>query len=323
MSNKAIPAPLLPLAAALSWGAMFPIAAHAFADVDPFNITAIRYAVASLIFVGLLAWREGRGAFALEGRGWLLFGLGSLGFAGFNLFSYVGLSHTEPQNAAIVIPMLPLVTVLLRWGLDGIRPDPRLLGVIGVALAGVVLVVTGGSLSGLQGGTGDLLVFAGMLCWALYTRSAARFGGWSPLRYTTLTAGLGTVTVVTATAVADVAGWQTLPGPGDVGGALPEIAFIVLFGAVLAVVAWNAGVQRLGAPTASLFITMVPVTTFVIRIAEGYSPRAAEFVGTGLVITSLLAASLLMRRAETAKIRVGRAEGHIAGPTRPAVASGR
>ena len=59
MSNKAA-APLLALIAVLSWGAMFPIAAHAIPTVEPLHLTALRYGLASVVFVALL-WRiEGR-----------------------------------------------------------------------------------------------------------------------------------------------------------------------------------------------------------------------------------------------------------------------
>lgn len=285
-----IPAPLLPLTAALSWGAMFPIAHHAFGDVDPFNITAIRYLAASAAFVAILLAVEGRAALRLEGRGLRLLLLGSLGFAGFNLLAYVGLSHTEPENAAIIIPTMPLVTVLVRWVRDGVRPGPALLAGIGLALTGVMLVVTGGDPSHLHGGVGDVLVFLGVVSWVVYTTGAAGFAGWSPLRYTAITAPLGTLTIVAATGVADAAGWQTLPSGGDVWAALPEIAFIVVLGAVVAVLAWNTGVRRLGPATTALFITVVPVTTFAIRIGGGYVPSVAEMVGTGLVLAALVVA---------------------------------
>src|SRR4051812_50023049 len=48
------------LVAALSWGAMFPIAASALHRVDAFPLTAIRYGVAAVVFLGLLYAVEGR-----------------------------------------------------------------------------------------------------------------------------------------------------------------------------------------------------------------------------------------------------------------------
>src|SRR5215207_2569050 len=86
------------LTAAVAWGAMFPIAAVALERVDPFSLTAIRYGMAAVVFLALLAAIEGKRALRTEGRGLELFVLGSLGFAGFNLLSYAGLEHTHPQN---------------------------------------------------------------------------------------------------------------------------------------------------------------------------------------------------------------------------------
>ena len=100
------------LIAALAWGAMFPIASVALEHVDPFVLTAIRYGVAVVIFLILLRVIEGRSALRTEGRARELFILGSLGFAGFNLLSYVGLEHTHPQNAALIVALQPLVTAV-------------------------------------------------------------------------------------------------------------------------------------------------------------------------------------------------------------------
>ncbi|MEV4389321.1 DMT family transporter, partial [Micromonospora sp. NPDC049580] len=69
----------------------------------------------------------------------------------------------------------------------------------------------------------------------------------------------------------------------------PEVA------AVVAVLAWNTGVQRLGAANAALFMNLVPVTTFVVQIARGYRPEAIELVGAAITIAALVAANLATR----------------------------
>src|SRR3954447_16257757 len=107
---------LLPsLTAALAWGAMFPIAATAIQHVDAFHLTAVRYLVATAIFLGLLAWIEGRRALLPQGRALELFILGTLGFACFNLLAYVALEHTPPQDAALIIATAPLLTAFAVW----------------------------------------------------------------------------------------------------------------------------------------------------------------------------------------------------------------
>src|SRR3954471_21718097 len=152
------------LLAALSWGAMFPIAASALHHVDPFPLTAIRYGVAVIVFLGLLYAVEGRRALNLQGRGRELFILGSIGFAGFNLLSYVGLEHTRPQDAALIVASQPLLMVLALWLMYKKAPTGTTLIAMGVALLGVTLVITRGhpgSLLGGAGSGGDLMILVG------------------------------------------------------------------------------------------------------------------------------------------------------------------
>jgi drug/metabolite transporter (DMT)-like permease len=73
------------LVATVSWGCMFPVMTSALTQMDPFNVTAIRYTIAAIPFAVLLLAREGKGAFNLKGERHLLAWLfGTAGFAGFN-----------------------------------------------------------------------------------------------------------------------------------------------------------------------------------------------------------------------------------------------
>ena len=143
---------------------------------------------------------------------------------------------------------------------------------------------------------GRRLVLAGVFCFIVYTIGASRFPGFSPLRYTALTAGLGWIVIAAATGVATVAGLEPEPSPGDVWSVAPQIAYIALLGAVVAVVAWNAAVGRIGAQNTALFGNLIPITTFTIEIARGYRPVALELAGAGITVTALLATNLLQRR---------------------------
>lgn len=305
MSNKTA-APLFALVAVLSWGAMFPIAAHAIPRVEPFHLTALRYGIASLLFVALLWRTEGLVKLRPDGRALRLWALGTLGFAGFNLLSYVGLEHTGPRNAALIVPTMPLITAIVRWARDGIRPAATTIGATAVALTGVVLVISHGDLATLgEGGVGfgSLLVLAGVFCWVLYTLGAADFPEFSPLRYTTLSAVAGTVSIVAITEVAAAAGWVAVPSPADVGAVWPELAFIVVMGALVAVLAWNSAVRAIGPQNGALFINLVPVTAFVISIGGGYRPGAVELAGAGLTISALVGGNLLARSPRRARPR--------------------
>ena len=200
------------LVPAFGWGAMFPIADSAIVRVDPFHLTAIRYLLAAAGFLALLWMIEGVRALRLEGRGLELWAFGSAGIAGFNLFAFAGLEHTTPEHAALIVATSPLMTLLADAALARRAPRPVTLGFVLMALAGVLLVIGHGDPTALlHGGIngGDLLVLIGTASFVVYTFGARRFGGYSSLRYTALTATGGTLTVIAVTAFAAAVGWLT------------------------------------------------------------------------------------------------------------------
>ncbi|MET8305996.1 MULTISPECIES: DMT family transporter [unclassified Micromonospora] len=285
-----------PLLAVLSWGVMFPVLASALTRVDPLNLTTARYLLAALILVAILLLREGAGALRLGGRAVEVAVLGVVGFAGFNVLTNLALEHAAPQQIALFVATTPVITQLVRWARDGVRPKPLLLALSLVALLGVGLVITRGSLTGLgQFGLGGLMMIGAVLGWAIYTHGASQFGTWSPLRYTTLTALAGTAAMLAASVLADGIGWQHAPAAADLVAVAPQLAYAVIMGAVIAVLAWNTGVQRLGAANAALFMNLVPVTTFTVQIVRGYRPEPIELVGAAITIAALIAANLATR----------------------------
>jgi drug/metabolite transporter (DMT)-like permease len=286
------------LTAALMWGAMFPIAATAIRHVDAFHLTAVRYLVASAIFLGLLAAVEGRRALLPQGRALELFILGTLGFACFNLFAYVALAHTPPQDASLIIATSPLLTALAVWLTTRQKPSKATVGAMAVALFGVVLVITHGDPSALvhgDGRAGDLLVLAGVASFVAYTIGSRRFGDFSPLRYTALSATGGTLTIVAVTALLTLTGTYPLPNTAEWSDAAPQTAFIIFAGAVIGVLAWNEGVRRIGAANGALFMNLVPVVTFAVEIGRGYRPGEFEILGALLTIAALVFANLASR----------------------------
>jgi drug/metabolite transporter (DMT)-like permease len=286
---------------AVTWGGQFVVGKSALATVDAFPLTAVRYAVAAALWLAVLAVVEGRAALRPDGRGLRLLWLGSLGFAGFNLFAYTGLAHARPQSASLIVALAPLLTALVLWRRTRVRPAPATFGLLALALGGVALVISAGHPSTILNGSigwGDGLVLAGVLSFVLYTLAAAEFPDFSPLRYTTLTAALGWLTIAAATAVALASGLVAAPSAHRLWQVTPQIAYLALPGAFLAVLTWNAAFKRLGAQNAVLFGNLIPVTTFAIEIVRGYRPNWAEVAGAALTISALVANNLLGRRAE-------------------------
>jgi drug/metabolite transporter (DMT)-like permease len=306
---------------------LFPIALVTLSSLDPFHMTAIRYGITAIILLVLLTAVEGRDALRLEGKVARLALLGSFGFAGLGMFLFVGLQHSRPEHGGIIMATQPLIAAVVAWLLKGTRPARSTLGFLGIALAGVVLVITKGHFAGLfDGGTGwgDLLMFFGAVSWIIYTLGAAEFPSWSPLRYTALTCVLALPTIFGITLAATASGYVATPTGAAVASVGWELAYIIGVASVLGVLSWNAGNKMLGATNGVLFINFVPITVFAIRIAQGHHFTPIEFVGAALVIGALIGNNIATKRpASRVRPRAmhtgGQAEvaGHAQGSRRP------
>jgi drug/metabolite transporter (DMT)-like permease len=291
------------LVAAVAWGGLFPIALIALSSLDPFYMTAIRYGVTAIILIGLLAALEGRDALRTGNKTLRLAVLGSLGFGGLGLFVLLGLQHSRPEHGAIIMATQPLIAAVAGWLLKGTRPNKATWGFLGVALAGVVLVITKGRFAGLfDAGTGwgDLLMFFGAVSWVIYTLGAAEFPSWSPLRYTALTCVLSLPAIFGVALAVTVDGYVAAPGVEAIASVGWQLAYIIGVASVVGVISWNAGNKILGAANGVLFINFVPITVFAIRIAQGHHFTPIEFVGAALVIGALIGNNIVAKRAVSA-----------------------
>ena len=244
---------LLPsLTAALCFGTMFPVAASALHHIDAVHLTAIRYGLATLIFLGVLSAVEGRAALSPGRRGLELWALGSAGFAIFNLLAYLGLGSSTPQHASVFIALMPIMTGAGDALITRTPPRPAIAGFAIVALAGVALVISGGHPADLvRGGlrVGDALFALAAASFVVYALGARRFPDYSPLRYTSLSAAGGTVTILAVTGIVTLVGAERPPTLADLAADWWQVAYLVVVGAVIAVLAFNEGVSCWARPT--------------------------------------------------------------------------
>ncbi len=296
--NSAVIGALFASFTGIVWGGQFVVGKSALARVDSFWLTTFRYAVAAAILLVLLAVFEGRAALLPRGRFVALAVLGTLGFAGFNLLAYTGLEHARPQSASLIVALSPLLVALVLWARTGKRPANSTFVALAVALVGVALVISHGHPTTLWSGSlgwGDVLVLGGVLSFVLYTLGAANHRDMSALRYTALTAALGWPAILVATLVGTAAGWLSAPSGGDLWAITPQLLYLAIPGAVLAVLTWNGAVELVGPQTTSLFGNLIPISTFVIVIVQGYRPGALELAGAVIAIAALVAYNLLSR----------------------------
>lgn len=294
------------LLAVIVWGVQFPIAKDAFAVVDPFYVTLIRYLVAVLILTPVVLIREGRAALSYQGLGPLVCSMGAMGMSVSPLMVFYGVSIAGAEHGSVIVALQPSVMVIVQWIAFNKRPSRFTLICILVAFLGVLLVVTKGG-TALQESSdailGSVLILAGGLCWIYYTLGTERLKGWSVWRITMLTMLPGAATTMAITSGMTAAGWLASPAIADYQQVGWDLLFLGIFGVLFGMLAWNFGTRRIGPLNSMLLTNLMPVVTFTYRAAQGYKFEAVELAGATVVVIALVANNLYLRHQFVANIR--------------------
>jgi drug/metabolite transporter (DMT)-like permease len=265
----------------------------------------VRYLFGIALFVLLLVAFEGRRALRYDGRLGAATLYGLIGITGFNLFVWLGLGHTRPEHASIILALQTPLTAIAVWLVRGHRPAAFTLGCVLLAFGGVVLVVTQGNPhAAIEGGEllGDALIFCGAISWVTYTLAGAwKFAGWSPLRMTVLTCIPGTVGLLAANAIAVVLGHSEIPSLQSISAVAWQILYFSVGTVVLGVLGFNAAARRLGPLNTMLMLNLIPIGVFGIEAALGRSFAAIEIAGAAVVIGALVANNLYLRGSSTSR----------------------
>lgn len=301
MRNSLLVGAILSAFAAASWGAMFPVANHAFQYISPFYFTIIRYLPVALILVVILYFVEGKKAFKLDGNGFKIWVYGTMGFTIYNLFIFWGqdlLGDPGVLLASIMEALAPIISVLILWFLHNNRPYLfTILSILG-AFVGVLFVITNGDFS-LLFGSGRLIPLIILLLaaggWAAYTIGGPEFDGWSVLRYSALSCLYGTLTALVVVVAVSIIGWVEVPTLHEVYMVRYNMLFMIFVPGLLALIFWNQGVKILTPINAILFINFAPVTTVIIQVIQGYKISFYEYLGVFIVCLMIILNNLYQR----------------------------
>ena len=304
MKNKVLLGAFLCFIASVSWGAMFPVANHAFNHIDPFYFTIFRYISVTVILVVLLLWKEGKKAFRFDGKGLSLWFYGTMAFAVYNLLIFWGqdlLGDPGTMVASIMESLMPMISIVIVWMLIRQRPHAFTLLCVFIAFVGVSLVITKGDIGAFLTATDDIIpslfILIAVIGWVVYTMGGSKFSenGWSALRYSTISCLLGTITAAFVVFLVTLSGYVTVPTVETIITVSPHLAFMIIFPGVIALVGWNIGVGILKPLNGLLFINFVPVTTLVIQAIQGTPITIYDYVGTLFIIISLISNNIFVR----------------------------
>jgi drug/metabolite transporter (DMT)-like permease len=289
---------VLLLVAAMATVGSTPVASRMIAGgLPPFAATALRFAVALPILLGLA--RVFGGPPPRLGRRDLLLlaGQAALGSVGYTVLMIAGVSLTAAADAGVVAGTLPAAVGLLAALLLGERMDRRRIAAIALATAGVATVTLDGRAAGGGGweaAAGNALVLGAVVCEGLFLLLQKRLRApVGPLHLATAMSGFGLL-IALGPAAAEIA---VLGVPDTTPAALAGVVWYALVPTVGGFVLWYAGAARTTGADAALATAVMPVTAVLLAALVLAEPvGAAQLVGMACVVAAVVAGTSGARR---------------------------
>ena len=253
-------------------------------EVGPFVLTAGRYLVASVVFFLLL---KGRPLEEPKGRtdAGLLIGMALTGVVAFAPLLYYGLRFTTAVNGTLINGAGPLVTAVFAAFLIGEPFTMRqVLGAV-LALAGVIVLIGGSAIRFLQDAqwnVGDIWVLVAVVFWALYSVAGRKvMKSRSALSATALSMWFGLPILVVAAGIEH----YHFPPLWSIR-LLGVLLYLGIVPAAIGFLAWNKGVQILGAGGAMVFYNMLPLYGSLLGLLLLKEPFAwTQMIGGACIVT--------------------------------------
>jgi len=276
---------LFSLLAVFIWVGNTIVSKLAAAAIPPGTIAFERWFIAFLILtplVGRDCWQHRRTVVANLPK---LVVLGLLGMAACQGLGYYAAAFTTATNIAIMLSLVPLLTLGLSVVFNGEKPQGlALLGGV-ISLFGIFVVLGQGEPSRLlsQGvGHGDAIMLIAVLAYAGYGILLRRWA--IPLAMWT------SVYVQICAAVALLIPTYLMSAPSAFN--LPNTAMILyaaIPGSILAPFVWMSAVKHVGAARTAIFMNLIPILTAIIAaIFLGETLHIYHLVGGGMTITGII-----------------------------------
>jgi drug/metabolite transporter (DMT)-like permease len=268
------------------WGGTYVVTKGGLDELPPMLFALLRFCVASVFLLPIVLVRHGR-AGRSDPLPWgtlLLMALTgvALYYVAFNL----ALSYTSASQGALVQSSIPAVTAVMAALWLGERISTRRQLGLGLAVAGVVLIVMRGRPEPTARAPllGNLLMFGSVLIWGAYTVLAKRIADRDALTVTAGVSALGAVLLVPAAA----AEGTLLAWPSISLGAWLRIVYLGAGASAAGYVLYNRALRDLEASQVGAFINLAPVigvVSGVVLLGETITPLAV--LGGALVLGGL------------------------------------
>lgn len=270
----------------LIWGANFSVVKLALSELPPLAFAALRFTIAGVLLFALLLLREGMPRLP-KGALWKLLWVGIVGNTLYQILFTLGLQRTSAANASLLIATTPALVAGFGALLGIERLRRATISGIGLALAGVALVLAARGLSFTPAGlAGDLMLLGCAVAWTVYTLGVRSMGG-----------GLSPLAITAWTMVTGVPGLLLVAGPelaatdwaAVSAGAWGGLAYSSLLALVVAYLLWNNSVRVAGSNRTAIYGCAIPlVAALAAWPLLGETPAPLQAVGAALIVAGVL-----------------------------------
>ena len=275
------------IAAAVLWGGSIVAQKLALSGFSAVEASVLRDIGGLAILLSTWWWQEGTLA-KLTKADVRMLGLLGLGVLGNHLLILMGLKYVSGAVGGVIIGSSPVVTALLSAMMIQDVPLRAVWAGGLLSFAGVGLVsVAGFQAAGDQPLLGSLLVFLGVVSWALYSIGSRRLME----RHSALTVNWATLLVATVLQIPLLWTDRKMLDAG-LGSVAPAdwmaLGYLVLFATAIAQQAWLYGVKGVGPSRASVFGNLTPVAAVVLSAVMLNEPVGmSEILGIALILAGV------------------------------------
>ncbi|MFO1414602.1 MAG: DMT family transporter [Burkholderiales bacterium] len=298
-ANRSASPYLLLTLAPFFWACNWIVGRGISSDIPPMAMTFFRWLFAGAMLAPFALPAVRRQWPAVRARWRILMLLGVIGIATHNALAYLGLRFTTATNGVILNSFIPVMIVTLSWVFLRERLAPVQLAGVLVSLAGVLAILSEGSLDTLlhlSVNVGDVFVVLSMLMWSIYTILLRwKPGGLGLVPFLFVIATIGTAVMFPFWLGEMALGFAMRWTWGNVAALLA----VSLFSSVLAYIFWNRGVAEVGANVAGLFVHLMPVFGIVLAwLVLGERLLPFHVAGIALILSGIWLTSRYGRRGD-------------------------
>ena len=277
---------ILLLLTSLLWAGNFVTGKWLVGHASPVTLTTLRWLIAVICLLPLV-WRQQKNILPPRKAVLPLLFMGMTGVVLFNILQFLALEHTSATNVGLISTMNTVSIAVFSVLLLKDKVSLVQVAAMVVSLVGVVLVLTKGStalLLSLQFNQGDLYMLAAVCVWGIYSvcsKWAMKF-----------------VTPLAATFYSGIAGLALLlpynassfhiTDPDGV--FIAALLYTGIVSTVVCFVLWNIGVQKMGAPSAGIYLNFNPIFTAGLAfILLGEQLTGVQLAGSAVVVAGCYA----------------------------------